>query len=747
MTTRTMSAALAALALAAALIVWLAGAPAVSSPSVESPRAGPAEDVVVAGRQEWPVGIAADPQPMESSPVLDASVAEPGFTIAVTATRLLPTGATAPPGSVVLELGISSTRDDPGKPVIVFATGQDGTARIAFPRSSVPEPTEGKRPRLWLRSKGVRLLTRTAYEVVPEADDVTVAMSVVVQSGTIVEGRILGPDGQPAPGRVEWWYFGDEGITGSQVGIAGADGLFRGELHLEGRHGLLARGASRVSDSNASFYLPQHVDLGTGFSELFDVEFSRPVPFIEVRVSGPGVLRGRVLDDRGAPAAGVQMLAVLAELDDEAGSLRLPQPRAGDLERMGGGHLWVSAATDADGAFVFRGLRSGLFHLRAKDGDDSLSSGYPVLLTEHPVPSDGAPLELRLNRPYLAIHVREADGSVPAGAIQIHRHAFWMSTLDGWPAEPGLLVTLSPHGANLAGWRGAYLEAKSTGPGEFVAELDEHLRVAAALELDVGVLGGELPWRPQRAIVPPRSGRVDVNLVLPPAEPLGALLLDVVDASGAPLVKQVRIRIEDPVIGAVLVDVPCDYTDEKDWPMRIPLPHGEYRLLVEGHAWIDSHHGTIMERRVHGAHEQALPITAGSESRVTASLGQAARLALRVIGSVTEADREAIRAQYPRNGIEGHDEYTEYWAQLVTLQLEREGRWPESPQFARYAMEGTSAAGTHLFSSVAFNSDEISQPLTPGTFKLVATTAGGRVAEREVTLVPGQTLSVTLSFE
>ena len=39
------------------------------------------------------------------------------------------------------------------------------------------------------------------------------------------------------------------------------------------------------------------------------------------------------------------------------------------------------------------------------------------------------------------------------------------------------------------------------------------------------------------------------------------------------------------------------------------------------------------------------------------------------------------------------------------------------------------------------------QPLTPGTYTLVATTRGGRTVEREVTLVPGQTTSVTLAFE
>jgi hypothetical protein len=439
------------------------------------------------------------------------------------------------------------------------------------------------------------------------------------------------------------------------------------------------------------------------------------------------------------------MLALLAELDDETDGLRLHYPRTRDLERAGGGHLWVTASTDAEGAFAFRGLRRGLYHVRAADGDDT-SSGYPILLTERAVPSDGVPLELQLSRPYLAIHVREADGSVPERAIGVHRSDRWrmFGSQEAWPEEPELLVALSPRDAHRGGWRGAIEEPVVVGPGEFVVELEDELRLAPELELDVGLLGGDLPWRPRRILVAPGAGRSDVDLVLPPAEPPGFLLLDVLDASGTALVEQVRVRIIDPATGVVLVDVPCDYTDEKDWPMRIPLPAGGHRLLVEGHPWMDDHHGTIMRHRVHGAHEQALRITAGVETRATATLGQAARLALRVIGLVTEADRAAIRARFGRDVDE---EYVEFWAPFVTLRLEREGRWPEQPEFARHSMQGTSAAGTHLFSSVAFGNEETSEPLTPGDYTLVATAPGGRELARPVTLVPGQTLSVTLHFD
>lgn len=745
MTAKTMLGVLAALAVAVTVVVWVTTTPEQASLLEELPRAGLPEESAPEGTMVLPEPIASDPLPLDLPPEVDAPVKEPGFTISVSATQALPTGGKGPPAAATLELGISSGRKELGEPLMAFETEPDGKAQIAFPRSLVPESPEGKRQWLWLRSQGVGLLTRVDYERVPKVDDATVHMSVVVQPGALVEGRILGPDGQPAAGRVDWWWFGEEDITSSHAGMAGTDGLFHGELRYEGRHGLLAAGASTKDDEHGSFFFPEHLDLGTGFSELFDVDFTKPVPFLEVHVSGPGLIHGRVLDSSGVPAVGVSLVAVLAELDDEIGSLHFPYPRIRDLERRGGGHLWMRAATDSEGAFAFHGLRNGLFHVRGAGGENrSFGSSYPILLTERAVPSLGAPLELRLTRPYLAIHVRQADGSVPAQAIQIHKNTSWRSTMDDWPEEPGLLLTLSPRDAHRGGRRGAYLNASSTGPGEFVAELSGDLRVASALELDVGILGGELPWRPQHVVVPPYSGRVDVDLVLPTVEPLGSLLLDVVNGAGTALEKQVRIRVIDPATGVVLVDAPCDYTDEDDWPMRIRLPMGEYRLLVEGHPWINDHHGTIMRRRVHGAHEQSVHIASGVESHVTATLGEAARLAVRVIGSVTEKDREEIRS-WQRGEVD--EDFTEFWAQFVTMRLEREGRWPEQPKFARRFMEGTSASGIHLFASVAFGKDETSEPLTPGTYTLVATTAGGRVLERVVTLMPGQTLSMTLRFE
>jgi hypothetical protein len=643
---------------------------------------------------------------------------------------------------------VSASLDELGEPLRLVETDSTGVAQLELAWSAVAPGSDGSRRWVWLRSGGPGLLTRIELTPAPTEPGGSVSLRIQVVQGAVVEGRIMGPDGQPAAGRVGWWFFGEEGITRSPLGTAGPDGLFRGELRYQGTHGLLALGTSQPVTDEWVWNTPHRMDLGTGFSELFEVSFTEPVPFLEVRLSGPGLLQGRVLDDTGAPAAGIPLAVVLAELDDEDGSLSFPFPRNREVEQEGRGNHWMQAVTDDNGNFVFRGLRDGLFNVRtARGGDTDL--GYGNLLTELPVPSHGKPLELHLARPHLAIHVRQPDGSLPETELGVHRSDPRSSTLHAWPEEPGVLVTLSPGSAHI-GQRGAYLTARASGPGEFIVELEDELTQVQAgdLGVDVGVLGGALAWSPVHVDVPVGAGRVDVDLVLPGKARSGTLVLDAVDDGGAALVVQLRVRVSDLATGVVLLDKSCTDTDGDDWPARLQLPEGEYRLLVEGHPWIVDHNGTILgtilHRRVHGAFEVDVRISSLTETRVTATLGAASRLRVSVAGTVSEADREAVRAE--QVGFPS-EMYVDIWAPHVQLRLERDGRWPERPLFARSAMGGTPSANIHLFSSLVMGSEETSEPLTPGAYTLVATTPGGRELRRPVVFVPGETLSVTLQFD
>jgi len=356
------------------------------------------------------------------------------------------------------------------------------------------------------------------------------------------------------------------------------------------------------------------------------------------------------------------------------------------------------------------------------------------------VPADGRPLGLRLEptRPHLVIHVTRADGSPPGEEFDVLHAGYMGSDLPEWPEQPRLLVGLAPGSVSPADRFGPYLRARQTGPGEFVVQPADDVSV------DVAVVGGHQPWRPRRVRVPEGAGRVDVDLAMQDPVRLGVLRLDVVDEDGAALLEQVGVPITGATGGMVFFDRPFNYAHEGDWPLVLPLPDGSYLLSVDGRAWFNDIEGQVIRRRELGGWEQPLIISADSETRVTARVGAGARLSVHLAGAATEADRRTIRERY---GADRGEELVESWASFVDLRLCREGRWPEAVDFLRPWGEGTSAAGLHAFHGLWMGQEGVSEPLTPGRYTLVASTSGGREVRRDVQLLAGTTLTVSLSFD
>ncbi|MFT7461962.1 MAG: hypothetical protein ACI9EF_000296 [Pseudohongiellaceae bacterium] len=675
---------------------------------------------------EQPVLAAPGAEP-EQLPVSAPAPVTLGVTVEIVAYLSVPNTRNRTPVATRLELGSSSSQQEFGEPLQVIETDTDGRAVVELAWELIPAPVNGEQAWLWIRSEGPGLLSRVASRRVPKESGQSVTLSLRLQPGVIVEGRIIGPDGEPARGTVDSWSFDDTPFFPRRsLGKAGADGLFSGELTAEGTHGLLAKAyrASRSTPEKPS----SARQLGTGFSDLFEVSFDAAVPFIEVHVSGPGVLKGRVLDATGAPAAAVRLSAVVASIDDEASDTAIPYSQTFDLEQEGRGLAQVWMTTDTQGAFEATGLRDDLFNIHAA-GNERFSAAALVLLTPQSVPSHGQPLELQLTRPHLAIHVTQADGSPPPKGFRRLYVDSITSQLDEWPDEPRLLVTLARGDVPSENWRDAYPEAQTTGPGEFIVELEDDVTVFA------GVLGGDMTWQPLTIVVPAGAGRIDVELVMPEPAVHGTLVLDVLDSLGAPVLREVQVRVSDPTSGVILFNKPFTHTDEEDWPLRLTLPDGQYQLLVEGHAWVERRHGTVMTPRNHGRFEQQLLISPAHETHVTAVLSAGARLSLNVYGVPTEADRLAVRDWDPRDDS---DEYVESWAPRVELRLQRPGHWPDPVNFRRRKQ---------LFSSMHMGSEGLSEMLSPGDYTLVATTTGGRTIRREVQLIAGQTLAVSLRFD
>jgi hypothetical protein len=580
-----------------------------------------------------------------------------------------------------------------------------------------------------VRTGGVGVLERLFSVRAPKAIDEVVQLRVPVSPGVVVHGRLHGPDGEPTAGLIEWWRLEDAGAHG-RVAIATPDGHFRGELQREGPHLLQGKATSRTDIGRNAAFGNELADLGSGSSERFDVCFDEAVPFIEIHTAGAGSVVGRLADEAGRPVAGQQLLAVLADVDDGG----LPQddsdPRVQALLMAGGGHIRVPCVTDDAGRFAFRGLAGGLFHVRAASAH--APGQFPALLTEPAVPSDGVPLELRYSRPHLVIRVRHPDGTPPDESFEAHN--VYRGPPE-WPGRAGLVVSLAPQdaGAQLR----PFLEPREIGLGEFVVDLPK------AGAIDVGVFGGAVPWQSQRVVVERGAGRVEVDVVLPAPTPLGTLAFDVVDAQGNAVTKRLNARLTDPATGIVLLDWSSHRSRSSDWPHELVLPPGELLFTVEGAPAREFWHGTIHESRELGSWESIVRIDADGETRVTAQLGEGARLAVDLRGELDTADERAVFA-HSRGPDASSDEPSQ---RSVRLHLERPGRWPEPVLFARYGHHNTSSAGTHLFPSLEFGSEATSELITPGDYTLVATTPGGRELRREVSLVAGRTLEVTLVFE
>ena len=620
-----------------------------------------------------------------------------------------------------------------------MTTDERGLARFDVPRRALDALGPGGSPAVWARSRGAGLLPRSVLHTVPPAEAPDLDMQLVAQAGALIRGRVVGPDGRPAAAMLQAWSADTSHFVSVAGGRTDAEGHFEIECRTEGTLTLLAEAGTPEPDAQTEVRSKEHLDLGTGASAPFVVAFGEPTPFVEVHISGPGVLRGRVRDDDGRPAAGLDLLALVAALDDERGSFRLDRDRHAAAQLEGRGHVWVTTTTDAEGAFEIRGLRSDLYNLRARDQGEGSATGYPELLTPRPIPSQGQTLDLRLTRTYLAIHVRDARGGLPEQEILSLPPTRW-SQRDAWPAELTLQVTLAPTEARqVVPTRRQYLWARPVGPGEFVTELPRD----AFVGLDVALFGDGRRWSSRRLDVPAGAGRVDVSLVIPERQPSGSLGLDVVDAHGAPLVDHLRVRILEPRGGTVMLDTEGAHLDEDDWPLERDLPAGEYVLHVAGTAWVDSHHGTLVAPREHGDCEVPLVIAPGRRTPVRAVLSEVARLDVKLVGSVGDDDRAAIRRQRPDLA----EQHVEAWAREVTLWLERDGRWCEPVQFVRALGEGTGFGDRRLFSTLELGTQGLSELVAPGDYTLAARRLGGRVWLQSVRLAPGQTLAVTIDLD
>ncbi len=207
------------------------------------------------------------------------------------------------------------------------------------------------------------------------------------------------------------------------------------------------------------------------------------------------------------------------------------------------------------------------------------------------------------------------------------------------------------------------------------------------------------------------------------------------DGEGAAVQSELAIRVEDSGTGTPLIV--RHFFDRETWPYRLELPEGRYRLVVEGKARVGEQHGMVWAARGHGRFATTIHVVAGRDTMVQATLPKGARVHVRLTGKEREEDREATGASMPDWRFRLFDEND--GPERASLALFTDGGWPEPIRFR--------IGGKFLTSELALGSEQTSEILPAGRFRVEARLPDGRVVSRTVVLVDGETTAVDLSFE
>lgn len=649
----------------------------------------------------------------------------------IVATWAAPLGQLGPPAAgITLELGAASERSLAGRGMLQVETNERGLARASLPWVAVEAVGPPGRRLVFARTTGNDLLERLVTQRASRRPSAPIELHITAQRGMLLEGRLLGPDGAPAQGRVTRWREHPDGSRSQSPGDwAGDDGRFAVEITEDGIYRLSAVGTRRPwrrDEPDARF------ELGNAVSGLLSVRLDEAPPDVELVLSGGGALRGRTMDATGRSLGGVSLRAVPVELQ-RAGSRS--SAVVAELQAESRGHTDVRGDSDSAGEFHFEGLRPGEYSIFAVVG--STSHPEERLLTPTPVPSDGTPLVLRVTRPHLAIHVRDEGGSVPSAAIEVLQTRR-QGRVNGTADRPGLLVTRRGGRDALLG-SAAALRPRPAGPGEFALELD----VGDAVE--IALVGGGCYTPPRTIFIPPGAGRIDVDLVLRRTEAVGTLALDIQDEAGRGVAGDLMVRLVHAGSGMELLHLSWRYRSSGE----LEVPVGEHLLVVEGQPRVAFSLGPVKRPRELGGFEAPVTIRPGETTHVVATLSEPARIDVTLVGKVEDGDLDVAQAQVDGwlapDEIEARDLVAKVGQ--VTLHLERPGRGVEPLSFATHELEGTRSAGPRPLPFLGLGAQALSEPLTPGDCTLVARLPGGREARRALTLMPGETLAVTLSFD
>ncbi len=599
-------------------------------------------------------------------------------------------------------------------------TDDDGRLTIRVPWDEIEAAREQPDAQLWAYVVGPGLQRRKSLRDLPVRPTKRTVLPVFTHSDGMVRGRVVDESGNPVVALVTYCVFDSEGKLGS------------GPTTTSERDSRFEIADYRRETAN---FLADAGEFGTGAVRDVDLDALAPILIV---VSGSGVLRGRVFDERGLPVPEFPLTAWPAAFDTARGSRRFPEPARSFAELEGRGRIRADARTDARGAFEIRGLREDHYVIRC--GNTPYPWGpFEILLTPAPVPTDGAPLELQFRRTYLAVRVvndrgQPFEGQVDSGATTTQWGPGRVEPMDRWPAD--VRVVVLPGGAedDLTKLTNPRLAGTASDDGEFI------FPVTADRSYRVGLMGGTQPWKPVNVFVPSDAGRVEVMLRATEIDAMGTLALVTRLPESNAFGEGFSISIEDVEDGATLLFQDMRSTRASSGEYR--LPEGRYRVVVQGESYI-GWHGTMYSSTDLGRFESVVSITRDTTTQVEATMPIGARIELELVGDILDEDNAAVRAEL-RDGwvILGS---IENYSIRATTTLRAKDRRPIPVQFP-YLVTGSSAAGTHLGPWIAIGTSGTSETLPAGEFRFEARMPGGRVVARDVTLVEGQTTRLVLAM-
>jgi len=275
----------------------------------------------------------------------------------------------APPKAPVRVFGTVSRGGEPVRAGMIVCVGEGGSLLSKLKMARI---REGGEYELKIDEPGPVVLslqrdlgrggTSEYHVTIPEKPEFRVDLEVPTGG---IRGIVHGPDGDPLQGiRVSLLRHGGFASISAmdQDGSQGTDpgGRFEFADLAPGVYGLAAGGG--VLEPGDASLIPPSIPWGRAVVDGIRVEADKFPPLVEIRLSKPGSIAGRVRGADGSPIANATIFA-----RDESGRVL---------------HRFSAVASDANGRFTYTGIAPGRFVLCARTRTLASPESPPVSVEE-----------------------------------------------------------------------------------------------------------------------------------------------------------------------------------------------------------------------------------------------------------------------------------------------------------------------------------------------------------------------------